>query len=558
MGARQYRDLCGKCGARRIDNQIGLESSPEAYVAKLVDVFREVKRLLRDDGTLWLNLGDSYNGSNAAQGGGEKTSGLRRDGRPETSRIATNAKELERRRAENVPTKNAPGIKPKDLIGIPWAVAKALQQPYYTGRIKQERDRVWLAATMDAEGTICGFTHVRKDNGETRRGVNITITNSNTRMLDEAYRIWATSRQEHNEHGDGHLGNLPTYRWIAHSVEDKQQLLAELYPYLICKKAQALLGWNFLEISKQARGRNKGVEGDDNRAKCAWIVDALSKLNHLESVDIPSWCKEPPSPHEEGYYLRSDIIWHKPNPMPESVTDRPTKSHEYIFLLSKSAQYFYDAEAIKEPVAQGTEERYAYAFGGKKSDDLVATGKWHTGNDGRNNLSGNMTLNPAGRNKRSVWTVTTKPYSGAHFATYPPDLIEPCILAGTSAHGCCAQCGAPWERVVEREQYTDRPGSRPLGGRGEQPSLRAAVSGPQQGGRYAHVETLGWQPTCLCGCADVVPCTVLDPFNGSGTTGAVALKHGRRYVGIDLNADYLELAHERIGKAQPLLFEVSA
>jgi DNA modification methylase len=284
-----FKAICGKCGAHRIDSQIGLESTPEAYVAKLVDVFREVWRVLRDDGSLWLNLGDSYNGSGGA--GGDYGVGGLKEGQPK------------------YPGRNVNGLKPKDLIGIPWMVAFALRA--------------------------------------------------------------------------------------------------------------------------------------------------------------------------DGWYLRSDIIWHKPNPMPESVTDRPTKAHEYIFLLSKSASYYYDAEAIREPLSPTASYGGTYRTVTKMDDSRNDKGTF-------NAIGKTILPDPNGRNRRSVWTVTTKPYSGAHFATFPPDLIEPCILAGS------------------------RKGD-----------------------------------------------TVLDPFNGSGTTGAVALKHGRAYIGIDLNPDYIELAHDRISKAQPMLLEVS-
>lgn len=173
----------------------------------------------------------------------------------------------------------------------------------------------------------------------------------------------------------------------------------------------------------------------------------------------------------DGWYLRQDIIWHKPNPMPESVTDRCTKAHEYIFLLSKSPRYFFDAEAIKEPAVwapskQSKEvEREPGYYGGKGTDPS------------RNDKNFKAILEM--RNRRSVWTVATKPYKGAHFATFPPALVEPCILAGS------------------------RPGD-----------------------------------------------VVLDPFMGSGTTAAVAIQHGRQFIGCELNSDYEPLQAERIAAAR--------
>ncbi len=243
-----------KCGAKRIDSQLGLEKTPEEYVAKMIEVFREVRRVLRPDGTVWLNLGDSYAGTPVGtfNGGGFKDSSARSGGR-DLSGISSGSKQ----------SKIVDGLKPKDLCGIPWRVAFALQA--------------------------------------------------------------------------------------------------------------------------------------------------------------------------DGWWLRSDIIWAKPNPMPESVTDRPTKAHEYLFLLTKSANYFYDAEAIKEKAVEGLDLgilRSIKAANGQGPTDRASIDKrLATGIDIR---EGNPTGN---RNKRSVWTVATAPYPEAHFATYPPDLIKPCILAGTSAKG---------------------------------------------------------------------------------------------------------------------------
>lgn len=237
----QYRDVCGKCGATRIDRQIGLEKTPEEYVAKMVEVFREVRRVLKDDGTLWLNLGDCYCSI------GHKKS---HSGYGTTGLAGGIAQEHHPVRREN--DASSIGLKHKDLVGIPWRVAFALQA--------------------------------------------------------------------------------------------------------------------------------------------------------------------------DGWYLRSDIIWHKPNPMPESVTDRPTKSHEYIFLLSKSERYYYDADAIKEPGEMKPQRRFTNGKGPKANG--YAAHRQPTG----------MTECEF-RNKRSVWTVATQPYSEAHFATFPPKLIEPCVLAGAPAGG---------------------------------------------------------------------------------------------------------------------------
>ena len=186
----------------------------------------------------------------------------------------------------------------------------------------------------------------------------------------------------------------------------------------------------------------------------------------------------------DGWWLSQDIIWHKPNPMPESVTDRCTKAHEYLFLLSKSARYFYNARAISDPVTPQSRERSAYGYNTTERDTGTQAAQIGARRRQRMGLRETYQLSET-RNKRSVWTVGVKPYSGAHFAVMPADLVEPCIMAGSS-------------------------------------------------------------PDDL----------VLDPFTGSGTVGMVALRHGRRFVGIELNPEYAALAESRIYEDGPLLNQV--
>jgi len=273
-----------------VDGQIGLEQTPDEYVAEMVKVFREVRRVLRDDGTLWLNLGDSYNTQPA---GNKKPCGFSQT-RP--SRVSGNGDQ----ETVNTGRSLVKGMKKKDLIGIPWRVAFALQA--------------------------------------------------------------------------------------------------------------------------------------------------------------------------DGWFLRQDIIWHKPNAMPESVRDRCTKAHEYIFLLSKSERYYFDNEAVKEDAIY--EETRTGRVGAYQIRAMQSTGDGTT-------PTGVASRDLSKRNRRSVWTVATKPFKGAHFATFPPALIEPCILAGC-----------------------------PKGG------------------------------------------TVLDPFNGAGTTGLVCQRLGRNYIGIELNEEYLALTRRRLGLSE--------
>jgi DNA modification methylase len=297
------------------DEQFGLEETPEEYITKMVALFAELRRALRDDGTLWLNLGDSYGTGTTAP----RTQGNRG--------IGTNTQSAQ----DAVPRA---GGKAKNLVGIPWRVALALQA--------------------------------------------------------------------------------------------------------------------------------------------------------------------------DGWYLRSDIIWHKPNPMPESVKDRPTKSHEYLFLLTKSARYWYDYEAIKEPHSR---EWWKETVGQK----------YMTKQDGRNDggkREGNGS--PNGRNTRTVWTIATQPYSGAHFAVFPPNLAKRCILAGCPEF-VCSTCGEPHTRIFVHDA--------------------------------TGTHTVGWQHNCDCH-SKTRSGVVLDPFMGAGTTALVAIQHRRQWLGFELNQDYINLTHERLSAVE--------
>ena len=237
-----------------------------------------------------------------------------------------------------------------------------------------------------------------------------------------------------------------------------------------------------------------------------------------------------------GWYLRQDIIWHKPNPMPESVKDRCTKAHEYIFLLTKQPKYYCDMDAIKEP----TERNWADVGG-----NLVGKGVHKQGGGYKDIGDRTGGEEKYGRNKRSVWTVTTKPYSEAHFATFPPDLIEPCILAGCPEH-VCKKCGKARTRITESEQIKRRrktPVTKPCDDRS--PSANAVAG--------VETKTTGWSD-CGCG-AGFQPGIVLDPFMGSGTTAMVAYENRRDYVGCELNPDYIKLNRADKAKAKYGLFE---
>ena len=261
----------------------------------------------------------------------------------------------------------------------------------------------------------------------------------------------------------------------------------------------------------------------------------------------------------DGWWVRSEIVWAKPNPMPESVRDRPTSAHEKVFLLTKSARYFYDAHAVREP-AKGVSPRHrstrdepASPAGGvskrtgrRRGKPTVKTYKQrghsrrHAGFNERWEHKTKTGQQAMGANLRNVWTIAPRPYRDAHFATFPPALVEPCIKAGTSERGCCPECGTPLLRVAaERGRRT--PDASDFSPAGEMQDIQANVD---------------WESDCECCAVDPVACTVLDPFAGAGTVGLVANRLGRDAILIELNPAYAQMARKRIEGDAPMFTRV--
>jgi hypothetical protein len=242
----------------------------------------------------------------------------------------------------------------------------------------------------------------------------------------------------------------------------------------------------------------------------------------------------------DGWYLRSAITLCKRAPMPESVTDRPTNTTEMMFLLTKKPRYFYDQEAVREPNKPESEERYRYALDGSYTPGTAYPNE-------KRDKPQQWKLNPSGRNLWNYWMITPSGSADAHYATFSADFVEKPILAGTPEKGVCDACGAPWERVVSRgveskhvdDSEIDRYGTGEAG-------VHRKIGGQYQNWLDAHPKTTtGHRPACDCNAA-TEPATVLDPFGGSGTTGVIAQKLGRRAVLIDAKEEYLKMAKKRL------------
>ena len=538
-----------------VEEQLGLEKTPEEYVAKLVEVFREVRRVLKKDGVMFLNLGDSYAGSGKGRNGDGspgKTESLNKNNRGSMSGVIlpSNAKR-----------------------GDAYDISDKAQEDY------QKSDCLCQNLCDECLAALCHSPHTFRE------------------RVSKPPPLLSESIREHRELPNDRLptsGSLPRLVRTAVSIQESptsvsREVVLDVVLQESTKRVSFLrhpienhqLGSSSASQDEANEKNPDGVESSDKRVcicgtvltvhplcRCKSGISSLHKtylhsttmsLKPKDLVGIP-W-RVALSLQADGWYLRQDIIWAKPNPMPESVTDRCTKSHEYVFLLSKSPKYYFDNEAIKEP-SVGSDPRMIDGFVPKSENGKHKGGTQSTTNrkkyeksmagGGTSMMNHNGYLKEDGtpigeagtRNKRSVWTITTKGYSEAHFATFPKDLIEPMVLAGCPKE-VCNKCGKGRERITKMGEIVSQGGSD-TGKLAQNKETINFKGGDISAHKFIQREhyTTGFTD-CSCD-AGFIGGIVLDPFMGSGTTALVAKLLGRKYVGVELNPEYIKIAEKRL------------
>lgn len=383
--------------------------------------------------------------------------------------------------------------------------------------------------------------------GYTRPSEN-TRKNNNSLQLKSAY--WEPQEQAFCKHCDAWFGQLGLEPTPEQYVKNMVKVFDEVKRIL---KPEGTLWLNLGDsycAGTRKTGKGDSMHDGDLRGKSGLRNQASGHLKNKDLVGIP-W-RVAFALQEAGWWLRQDIIWAKPNCMPESVKDRCTKNHEYMFLLTKSQNYYFDHEAIKEPVTGSSKpDKKAYAFKYGDDDSWAKDGDISRKSKATG-IAEARTKEYTTRNKRSVWWVGPKPFPEAHFAVFPIELIEPCVLAGTSEHGCCSECGASWKRVVKRRGTEQDSTLQQFKG------MEIKHANPKRGGQRANAngtvpsyipssyDTKGWEPTCDCDTTDTIPAVVFDPFGGAGTTAIAAIKHGRNAILTELSPDYVKIAEKRI------------
>lgn len=504
---------------------LGDEQTVTDYVRHLVIVCREIRRVLREDGTFWLNLGDSY------AGGGIHSEPIKYPG---------------------VNKPNRP------------------RQKYANYTIASGEDRAWLAALIDGEGCIQIHRQTRED-AQNCFQVDVGVGMMTKGMIQHAHEITGLGSVNRQARG--------VWDW---SVRGQQAaaLLREIYPRLILKRRQAALACMLADdLATRNLHRTRPLTQDVINWRQS-IKQAVSDLNQRKepSVDAPA---PPPiigmghkltskdllmvparvaiALQEDGWILRSDVIWAKGvsfcrsysgSVMPESTRDRPTWGHEHVFLLTKGVRYYYDIDGAREPYATMRGERPYRGQGVKPYADAGVQNP----SDTKRRVQLAMAAG-AGRNLRNVWLIGKGAGTrAAHFATFSPALVAPMVQLGTSDKGCCPDCGAQLVRQVMREAVPDAVQAKFEASRAATAASTGRTDG-HTGSKPNYVRRVigtSWAAGCGCQFVDGVPSTVMDPFSGSATTGVVAGRMGRSYIGIDVSEPYtrdiaaVALPHARI------------
>lgn len=587
-----------------VSGQIGLEETPEAFIAKLVDVFREVRRVLHPSGICAVNMGDSYStGVNS-----KPLDFLNRSlkGSPlffgDAMTIRVSAK------GSHVSLKDSvfPDGVFFDLLGIKRVTIKQRDNDFcQVFNCFASPGRCWISAPVSFASMRGSDIEIVLDSGydanviiskrdadaEPEFSVPVSVGRSAKRgkaalSVEEPRKPISEFIRDGESVGNpvsfnSALKRLPDVNFVNHAVSFKDCSSfasghGSDFNITEASQEQITLGCKEGGISLTAIdvGHLSVLNEFGSVIRYRQLyTEAIRKSNAMcakQEIGIPDLLKR--ALMEDGWICRSTLLWAKRSVMPESVTDRPAKALEYVFMLSKKSNYFFDMEAVRKPAIKGA------------AGSTFTGGK--TGVNGMGRTSQTEREDSDGRNFRNadLWfqsiesphglcgigdeliglDVTSQGYAEAHFATFPMKLVEPFILAGTSAKGVCPECLAPWNRAVEKDRKATRPAEKSkvtkltqshavrknidpeINWRNSTLSSQVGNRDPQR--HCTTTQTTGWQPTCKCPAHEPIPARVLEPFLGSGTTLAVAIQHGRHGIGIELNPDYMELAKKRLAE----------
>ena len=573
---------CQGCGAWR--GELGSEPTIGLYIDHLVEIFREVKRVMRSDGCLFINMGDSFSSSTSSP-----AKAILRDDLTERDYC-----EVALAIRKHMPELWASCWKAKGKGVMPEVLPEEIQSgPLGAG--KGTPERILPQESKEVHGEDKEEMGTSEGTGDRENGREVCVLRGEQPHLSLS-RSHQGQREERLSEGRGAAGGLETgYRRRVAEGEIPTSVL-ELQRGIRFIRFLSALKLNFSDIPQPLKVFFH-ADTHDLKPKDLCMIPARLAL----------------ALQADGWYLRSDCIWGKVNPMPEPVAGwrwerhrikvqnqkrdantkiggnarecrpspphpdngikmenakyvdcpgcekctpngglvlrrgswRPTKAHEYIFQLTKSERYYGDGEGVKEAgtIAAGTR-------GAKGSENRSST-------KGINSRPPEYKVYDGTRNLRSVFSLPSEPSRLAHYATFPRRIPEIAIKSSTSERGVCPMCGAPWARVVTKGKAEDHPArlNRTAAAKQFDAGANAYGEGGGLGKTYA-TATLGWRPTCGCDAGEAVPATVLDPFSGTGTTGVVAVMLGRDYVGIELKPQYAAMSRERIRGSCGLLAEI--